>query len=179
MSAPDQPPTCPVEPPAPFRLNLRQRARDYYFKLMESPGRIDQVAGGFAIGIFFGFSPWHGFHLLLTFAVCALLRRSYAAGALGAIVFNAFTAFIIFPVELEVGKRVLHSGRIRLPPELKFDYVGLRQLLHSGERLFWPYLVGSLIVGGVSAAVSYFWVETALRAYRQRVYLRKKHEPDA
>ena len=173
MSAPELSPT----PPA--RFSLRGRAHDYYLKLMETPGRIDEVAGGFALGVFFGFSPWHGFHLLLTLAFCALLRRSYAAGILGAVVFNAFTALFIFAAEMEVGRRVLHTGRIRLPPELKFNYVGLQQLFRTGKVIFYPYLVGSLIVGGLAAAISYFWIETALRAYRKRVYLRKKHEPDA
>ena len=173
MSAPE-----PVASP-PVRLNLRRRATEYYQRLMETPGRIDQVAGGFALGVFFGFSPWHGFHFLLTMAFCALLRRSYAAGMLGAIVFNVFTGLFIFAAELEVGRRVLGIGRIRLPPELKFNYHGLRQLFTAGAHIFLPYLVGSVIVGGVAAVISYFWLRTSLKAYRERVYLRKHHGPDA
>ena len=171
-------------PPAPARerlrekLNLRRRLADYYRRLLESPGKIDEVAGGFALGIFFGFSPWHGFHFLLTLAFCVLLRRSLAAGIIGAATFNVFTAVPIFALELKLGRLLLGGPPMTLP-ELSFNLKGLGHLYRSGATVFYPYLTGSVIVGGVAAAGGYLWLRTSLRAYRRRVYLRRKDGPDA
>lgn len=166
------------DPSPPGRLTLRARARDYYRRLMECPGQIEEVAGGFALGVFWGFSPWQGFHFLLTIAFCALLRRNMAAGVIGATVFNAFTALPIFAIELELGLLLTGQPPLTLS-NMSFDFEGMRRLMEAGKSVFIPYLIGSLVVGSAAAAVSYFWLKGSLKAYRERVYLRRHHGPDA
>jgi hypothetical protein len=172
-------------PPAPGRdrpgekLNFRRRLADYYRRLMESPGKIDEVAGGFALGIFIACSPWLGLHTLLVLALCTLTRRSLAAGIMGSLVFNPLTGVFIFAAELELGRHLLHRRHLSLPRGLTLDYEGLKLLLHASGHLFLPLLIGSLIIGGAAAVIAFFWLRTSLRAYRRRVYLRRKSGPDA
>lgn len=166
------------KPSIPF-FAVRARMHEYYRQLMETPGRIEQVAGGFALGVFFALSPWHGFQLLITLAFCALFRLSLAAGATGTMVFNIFVAMLILPIELEVGRLVLNSGPMHLPHGMKFNLEGVRKLLDTGLEILLPWFVGSVIVGGSIATLSYFWLRGALRTYRKRIYLRRHHGPDA
>jgi hypothetical protein len=159
---------------------IRKYISDYYQKLMKLPGRINYVAAGFAIGVFFGFSVWHGLHLVLSGIFASLLRKSVAAALLGAMVFNPLTSVLILTAEFKLGRIISGAPPIEFPTPITYDLDGLKALWHSGTEIFLPLLYGSLVLGTLAAIISYFLVRRSLAAYRQNIYL-KRHgdEPDA
>jgi len=143
---------------------------------MTLPGKIEDVAGGFAIGVFIGFSPWHGFHLVLAAALAALFRKNVAAGLLGAMVFNPLTSLLILTAEFKLGRIMTGSPPIEFPAHVTYDLEVLHALWRLGEEVFYPVLFGSLVLGAAAAVAGYFLVRRFLAAYRRRVYL--KRHPD-
>jgi uncharacterized protein len=140
---------------------LVRRWLDALLHIADTPER---TAAAFALGVFFGFSPFLGLHTLLGIAVAFLLNLNRVAVLIGV---YANLPWIIAPyyafVTMVVGAPIT---RHKIPPGFKSQIAALFQLsLFHGEfwhRLivimrpwFWPYTVGSMIGAVVLGAVAY------------------------
>ena len=124
----------------------------------------ERTAAAFALGVFFGFSPFLGLHTLLGLAFAFLLNFNRVAVLLGV---YSNLPWIIAPyfafTTMVVGAPI--TGH-RIPPGFRQQVSELFELslLQSDfwHRLMvilspflWPYLVGSLIGAVVLAALAY------------------------
>jgi uncharacterized protein len=142
-------------------VELTRRWMSTLLHIEDSPER---TAAAFALGVFFGFSPFLGLHTLLGLAFAFLLNFNRVAVLLGVYSnlpwfvapYFAFTTMVI-------GAPI--TGH-RIPPGFRQQVVDLFELsLFQGD--FWhqlvvilrpfllPYVVGSLIGAAVLSAVSY------------------------
>jgi uncharacterized protein (DUF2062 family) len=140
---------------------LIRRWLDALLHITDTPER---TAAAFALGVFFGFSPFLGLHTLLAIAVAFLLNLNRVAVLLGV---YANLPWIIAPyyafVTMVIGAPFT---RHKIPPGFKSQIAALFQLsLFQGEfwhRLviilkpwLWPYVVGSMIGAIVLSAIAY------------------------
>ncbi len=125
-----------------FKLNVLR-----FIRLRNSP---DEIAKGFALGVFVGLTPTMGVQIPIAIFLAFLLKENKLAAALGVWVTNPLTAPFIYALEYEMGRMLLGMERARLPEELSFGIV--RDL---GWGVLLPLTVGSLILGTICAAISY------------------------
>jgi uncharacterized protein (DUF2062 family) len=142
----------------------RQLARRWMGTLLHIDDSPERTAAAFALGVFFGFSPFLGLHTLLGLAFAFLLNFNRVAVLLGV---YSNLPWIIAPyfafTTMVVGAPI--TGH-RIPPGFRQQVSELFELslLHSDfwRRLMvilspflWPYLVGSLIGAVVLASLAY------------------------
>jgi len=142
----------------------RQLARRWMGTLLHIDDSPERTAAAFALGVFFGFSPFLGLHTLLGLAFAFLLNFNRVAVLLGV---YSNLPWIIAPyfafTTMVVGAPI--TGH-RIPPGFRQQVSELFELslLHGDfwHRLMvilspflWPYLVGSLIGAVVLAALAY------------------------
>ena len=142
----------------------RQLARRWMGTLLHIEDSPERTAAAFALGVFFGFSPFLGLHTVLGLTFAFLLNFNRVAVLLGVYSnlpwfvapYFAFTTMVI-------GAPITHH---RIPPGFRQQISDLFEMsLFGGD--FWhhlivilrpfllPYTVGSLIGAGVLAAVAY------------------------
>jgi uncharacterized protein (DUF2062 family) len=138
-----------------------RRWLDTLLHIEDTPQR---TAAAFALGVFFGFSPFLGLHTLLAVALAFLFNLNRVAAILGV---YSNLPWIIAPyyafVTMAIGAPLT---RHRVPPGFKSQVAALLELsVFHGE--FWhrlvtilkpwllPYAVGSMIGAIVLAAVAY------------------------
>jgi uncharacterized protein (DUF2062 family) len=129
--------------------------------IQDTPRR---TAAAFALGVFFGFSPFLGLHTLLGILFAFLLNLNRVAVLLGV---YSNLPFIVAPyyafATIVIGAPLT---RTRIPPGLRGQLVALfseslvqRQFWHDvGTMLkpfLWPYTIGSLVGALVLAALAY------------------------
>jgi uncharacterized protein (DUF2062 family) len=123
----------------------------------------ERTAAAFALGVFFGFSPFLGFHTLLGVLFAFLLNLNRVAVLLGVYsnlpwVIAPYYAFVTM-----AGARI--AGR-RLPPGFRSQFAALfdisvfqsefwQQLITILKPLLMPYTVGSLLGAIILAAIAY------------------------
>jgi uncharacterized protein len=123
----------------------------------------ERTAAAFAIGVFFGFSPFLGFHTILAIAVAFLLNLNRVAMLLG--VYSNLPWFLApyYAIATMAGAEIT---RHRLPPDFRAQLGQLFELsLWHGEfwtrlvriltPLMWPYTVGSMLCSVVLATAAY------------------------
>ena len=129
-----------------------------------------EVAAGLAVGLFIGFTPTMGVQILLAAAAAYLLRVNIPAALVGALVTNPFTAPVIYQLEYQLGVWLVGVPE---PRELE----GYGGALRNFARHAKPLWAGSLVAGGVNAALSYMLV---LLLWREAAHLRATlhHKPN-
>ena len=139
---------------------LIRRWLDTLLHVADTPER---TAAAFAMGVFFGFSPFLGFHTLLAVIVAFCFNLNRVAALLGVYSNLPWIIAPYYAIVTMLGARILG----RTPPAgFKAQLAALfelsvfhgefwHQLITILEPLLWPYAVGSLIGAIVMAAIAY------------------------
>ncbi len=145
-------------------------------KLMELKDTPHSIAGGVAIGMFFGFTPLFGLKTLLSLGGAYALRCNAIAAVVTVCLHDLVTPFwpVLLRFEYDIGYWIL-SNPHTFPPKLETHH------LHLEEMLKWttflnvglPLLVGSLFVAVPAAVISYV-VALAIAKRRNRRLLEKE-----
>ena len=123
----------------------------------------ERTAAAFALGVFFGFSPFLGLHTVLAVGLAFLFNLNRIAVVLGVYSNVPWTIAAYYTFTTMVGSLIT---RTKLPSGLRERVVSLfeHSLLHEQfwrdlvsflRPFLWPYLVGSLLGGVIMAAIAY------------------------
>jgi hypothetical protein len=164
----------------PFWSRLREvmlprkgflRGLDYIRKrLHRLPDSPHRIALGFACGALASFTPFFGFHIVLAVALGWAVRGNLLAAAFGTVVGNPVTFPFIAAASLELGWWILSDK-----PMTPGEGLSAAWLLDNIELIFLPYLVGGILPGLATAAISYWLIGPVVAAYQER---RRKHLTD-
>ena len=143
----------------------------------DSPQR---TAAAFAVGVFWGFSPFFGLHTVLGLVCAFVFRLNRVAVVVGVYVNLPWIVAPYYTVAALAGATVLG---VHLPADFAFRleqlvagsmfshafWTGLFGLMRP---LFWPYHVGSLVGAALLAALGYLLALPAIVAGRTHIHLR-------
>lgn len=141
-------------------LQLRERLKSILY-LKDSPRKI---ALSFAAGIFIGMSPIFGLHTVLGIAAAWVFRLNKFVTIVGVYITNPWTIIPIYTFSTWVGAQML--GIQDIMPRIDWGAVSFSSFLGEMKPLLWPFVVGTLSVGLLSAAASYVIVYRAVRRKR-------------
>ena len=154
--------------------------RHWLSSLLHVDDTPERTAAAFALGVFFGFSPFLGFHTLLGVVFAFLLNYNRVAVLLGV---YSNLPWIIAPyyafTTMVVGAPM--TGH-RIPPGFRQQIVDLFELsLYQGDfwhqvgqilrPFFWPYMLGSLLGAIVLTGLAYPLALAFIRSRRRLQYL--------
>lgn len=131
-------------------------------KLNEPPHRLSLA---FALGIFIAFSPWLGLHIVSAVFLAWLFRLNKVVVLTASFVNNPWTIVPMYAFCLWFGVKITGGG-VKVP-EIAWSSLGVRELYDLLLPFLWPYLAGTVVVGGVAAMFSYFGILWAVKRYRR------------
>jgi len=150
------------------RSSWRRSFAYYRHRVLRLSGSPHAVAAGVAAGVFASFTPFVGFHFLLSFIVAYMIAGNLIAAAIGTAAGNPLTFPFIWVASFNVGTWVLGSDPNTVRPgdlELSFD------LLTNSFMTVWPTLkpmvLGGVIIGTFAGFAAYFAVRSAVLGARQ------------
>jgi uncharacterized protein len=143
-----------------------------FHALMQIHDTPHAIAGGVAIGIFFGFTPLFSVKTLLAILIAWIFRCSKISAAL-AVTFHDIL-LPVWPVvmrqEYKIGYWLLISPH-HMPPKIRRDVLlNLEHFFHWSTfvNIVWPMLVGSVVIGAPVAGVSFFVTEKIVAHYQKK-----------
>jgi uncharacterized protein (DUF2062 family) len=153
----------------------REAVRRWLNHLLHIEDTPQRTAAAYALGVFFGFSPFFGLHTIGAIACAFLFNLNRVAALLG--VYSNLPWFIAPYYALTTALGAVMLGTT-MPPEFGsnlraiFDHSPLDIEFWRGttmfKSLFWPYIVGSTTGALILALVAY-------RAALAFVIARRKH----
>jgi hypothetical protein len=156
-------------------------------RLRRLPDQPHRIARGIAAGVLVSFSPFFGFHFVIAVGLAWLIGGNMVAALLATFVGNPITFPFIMTLSVELGSHILgERGGIplrqivdsfaRASVELwdNFTALFLDHSAHWGSlilffhHVFWPYFIGGLIPGLISALIGYYLSLPLITAYQKR-----------
>ncbi|MDJ0628071.1 MAG: DUF2062 domain-containing protein [Rhodobacter sp.] len=165
-----------------------RRAVEYVVhRLRRLPDPPHKIARGVAAGVFVCFTPFFGFHFVLSAILAFIMQGNILASLLATFFGNPLTFPLIAALSLELGSWMLGvPGGVPLPEvfgafsqasvELwrNFTAIFTPEVAHWDSlrvffwRVFWPYTVGGLVPGTFAGVAAYMLALPAVRAYQNR-----------
>lgn len=137
---------------------LLDSIRNQFRRLLELRDTPHAVAGGVAIGIFYGFTPLFGVKTLLSLGTAWLTRCSKIAAVISVSLHDIVTPLwpVLLRLEYDIGYWLL-SHPHALPPKITLKHVHLAEMLQwtTFLKVGLPLLVGSLVIAVPAALVAY------------------------
>jgi uncharacterized protein (DUF2062 family) len=149
---------------------LKQFVKRNYERLKQIRDAPRAVAGGAAIGTFWGFTPLLGLKTLLSILFAWIFRCSKISAAVAVSIQDILTPVwpVILRWEYDLGFWIL-SHPHHFPKRFREEDAHLRSWLHWRTlEILWPTLVGSLLFAAPLAVISYWAVERSLKRYERR-----------
>jgi uncharacterized protein (DUF2062 family) len=136
-------------------------------RLKEPPER---TALAYAIGVFLGFSPFLGLHIVLAFLVILLFKVNRLAIFAGVFTNNPWTVAPAATLGTALGFRILgNRGSLpELSDERLFSRALLQDMIGDIEHLLLPFIVGNLLLAAGAGVAAYLAARFLLNRYRRR-----------
>ncbi len=156
-------------------MNLRRWLHEHSLKLLAIRDTPEAIAGGVAIGIFFGFTPLFGLKTLCAIFFAWLARCNIIAAAIAGSLHDLILPFMpfIYRWEYDLGYWLLNQEWPQRLTRATWRPHGWRNwttFLTVGR----PWLLGSIVTGLPVAIVSYFITRTIVARHQ-----RKRHSSTA
>ena len=166
-------------------------ARAFHYvkhRMRRLPDSPERIARGIWAGIFTSFTPFFGLHFIIAALIARIMRGNMLAALMGTFFGNPLT---YLPIGLSAlatghwvlgtqvdanehrsfGEKFIDAGR-----DLQDNFVALfsgapqdwSHLAVFFDEVFYPYLIGGILPGIISATVAYYLSVPVLRAYQKR-----------
>ena len=151
-------------------MNLGEFFRTIREKMVRDPLPPEDVAAGWALGMFVGCSVPFGLQLIVSVPLAMMMRVSKVGATIGTFVTNPLTIWIIYPAQTMAMGWLL--GR-----DFSWDYI-LKAMRAVAKNNDWKtllslsgdvvvcFILGGLALAAVLTPITYFTVRTLVRKYR-------------
>jgi uncharacterized protein (DUF2062 family) len=159
-------------------MTRSQTLRRWLEQLLHTHDTPRRTAAAYALGVFFGFSPFLGLHTVLALALGFALNLNRVAVVLGVYSNLPWILPAYYTLATVVGATLLQAD---VPPGLLKEFTeavtagswtGFGRVFSSLRPLLWSYAVGSTLGAAVLAAVAYRVSLTMILAHRRHSHLR-------
>lgn len=137
-------------------MGLRDKLREVA-GVKDSPKKI---AVSFAVGIFFGMSPLLGLHTVLGLAAAWIFRLNKLVTIIGVYITNPWTIIPIYTFSTWFGAKLL--GIKKVIPDINWHDISFSYMVKEMEHLLWPFVLGTTVMGFLSAVIGYVLIYHAV-----------------
>lgn len=109
-------------------------------------------------------SPLIGLHTLLGLLVAWIFRMNKFVSIVGVYVTNPWTIVPIYSFGIWIGAKLLAINHII--PDIDWAHLSMREVLHALGPLLMPFLLGTTVLGTVSALLCYFIIYRTVKKSR-------------
>ena len=149
-----------------FTNRLVSISKRAYERLLKIRGEPNQIALGFALGLFVGMSPTMGFQIVVAVSLAALLKWNKISTAIGVWITNPLTAPFIYGMNYLVGAKLYGINKsFKLPEDLSLYAVAA--MLKKTPEILYALIIGGIVLGLPLAVAGYYFSFSAVRKYRE------------
>ena len=145
--------------------SLRAYLRDLREKMVRDPLPPEDVAAGWALGVFVGFSIPFGLQLLVSVPLALMMRVSKIGATVGTFVTNPATIFFVYPAQTWAVYNLVFGNRDM--GELPTEWTRQAVMSYSGPVII-SFFLGGLALALVFSPITYHVVKHIVIRYRRR-----------
>ena len=145
-------------------------------KMVRDPLPPEDIAAGWALGVFVGCAVPFGLQLIISIPLAMMMRVSKIGATLGTFITNPVTIFFIYPAQTFVVTKLLFGGSLTYSrlATTEWTWAAVRRL---GAEAMASFFLGGFLLAIVMTPIAYFTVKRLVvraREFRALRALRKK-----
>ena len=144
--------------------SLRSYWHDLRGKMVGDPLPPEDVAAGWALGMFIGCSIPFGLQLIVSVPLAIMMRVSKIGATVGTLITNPVTIFFIYPAQTWVMYNILFGSREM--GELPTEWTRESVMALSGPVII-SFFLGGLALALLLSPITYFLVKRIVIKYRK------------
>lgn len=143
------------------------KGKRFFSFLLQLHGKPNEIAKGFALGLFIGMSPFFGLHTFAAIFFSTVLKGNRIASLVGIQITNIFTIPFVYPVTFYAGNWIYP---VHPPFSLTADLYGMEiwELVKTVPDVVGTLTIGGVILGLPMAIGSYFMVLHAVKQIQSK-----------
>lgn len=145
--------------------SLRAYWHDLRAKMVKDPLPPEDVAAGWALGMFIGCSIPFGLQLVVSIPLALMMRVSKIGATVGTLITNPVTIFFIYPAQTWVMYNILFGNREM--GELPTEWTRQSVMALSGPVII-SFFLGGLALALILSPITYFFVKSIVIRYRKK-----------
>lgn len=150
---------------------MKQRIAAYWRylkrKMVRDPLPPEDIAAGWALGMFVGCAIPFGLQLLVSIPLAMMMRISKIGATIGTLITNPVTIFFIYPAQTFIVNKLLFGGSItygRLQ-SVEWTWEAVRRL---GAEAMASFFLGGIFLALITTPITYFTVKSLVVRHRKR-----------
>ena len=149
-------------------MDVRGYFRRLREKMVREPLPPEDIAAGWALGVFVGCAIPFGLQLIISIPLAMMMRVSKIGATLGTFVTNPVTIFFIYPAQTFVVNKLLFGGSLTYSrlANTEWTWAAVRRL---GAEAMASFFLGGFLLAIVMTPIAYFTVKRLVvrtRAFR-------------
>ena len=146
---------------------LTKYCHKLYEKMVGDPLPPEDVAGGWALGMFVGCAVPFGLQLLVSIPLAMMMRVSKVGATFGTLLTNPVTIWFIYPAQTWLVNKVLFGGSLSFERlmDVEWTWEAVRKL---GAEAMASFFLGGLLLAIVLTPLTYFAVKGIVVRHRAR-----------
>lgn len=147
--------------------------RGLYERMVKEPLPPEDVAAGWALGMFVGCAIPFGLQLIVSIPLALMMRVSKIGATLGTFITNPVTIFFIYPAQTFVVNKLLFGGSLTYDrlQHVEWTWEAVRRL---GAEAMASFFLGGIFLALVMTPITYFTVKRLVVRHRRRTAAGKK-----
>ena len=151
-------------------MDVRGYFRRLREKMVRDPLPPEDIAAGWALGVFVGCAVPFGLQLIISIPLALMMRVSKIGATLGTLITNPVSIFFIYPAQTFVVNRLLFGGSLTYSrlAETEWTWAVVRRL---GAEVMASFFLGGFLLAIVLTPIAYFAVKRVVvrsRAWRAK-----------
>ena len=144
-----------------------ERWRRLKAKMMREPLPPEDIAAGWALGMFIGCSVPFGLQLVISIPLAMMMRVSKVGATLGTFITNPVSIFFIYPAQTFVVNKLVFGGSLTYSKlaETEWTWAAVRKL---GAEAMASFFLGGILLAIVLTPITYFVVRRLVVVHRMR-----------
>ena len=136
-------------------------------RMVGDPLPPEDVAAGWALGMFVGCAVPFGLQLVVSVPLAMMMRVSKVGATLGTLLTNPVTIWFIYPAQTWLVNKVLFGGSLSLSNlmDVEWTWEAVRKL---GAEAMASFFLGGLLLAIVMTPLTYFAVKRIVVSHRAR-----------
>ena len=149
-------------------MDLRGYFRRLREKMVRDPLPPEDIAAGWALGVFIGCAIPFGLQLIISIPLAMMMRVSKIGATLGTFITNPVTIFFIYPAQTFVVNKLLFDGSLTYSrlANTEWTWAAVRRL---GAEAMASFFLGGFLLAIVMTPIAYVTVKRLVvrgRAFR-------------
>ena len=160
-------------------MDVRGYFRRLREKMVHDPLPPEDIAAGWALGVFIGCAIPFGLQLIISIPLAMMMRVSKIGATLGTFITNPVTIFFIYPAQTFVVNKLLFGGSLTYSrlANTEWTWAAVRRL---GAEAMASFFLGGFLLAIVMTPIAYFAVKRlVVRARVLRLVLAKRRAAKA